>query len=120
MEYLNRKGYFKNFVLDKELEAYLGSNFSGKAFDKKMIDTHLKKYNQLLFEKGFTFQEQFEVTKEIDVLLKNDLKIWNTYLTMLSKIDQLMKDNALYKKYGQIYPSPELQINWLKPKNTVL
>lgn len=115
-----RKGYFKNYVLSKELENYLGSNFSGKVFDKKLIDTHLQKYNQVLFEKGFSFQEQFETTKEIDVLLKNDLKIWNTYLTMLEKIDNLTKTNALYKKYSQIYPSPELQLNWLKPKAPIL
>lgn len=115
-----RKGYFKNFVMDKELETYLGSNFNGKPFNKKLIDDHLKKYNQLLFEKGFSFQEQFETTKELDSLLKNDLKIWNTYLTLLEKIDQLTKTNALYKKYSQIYPSPELQLNWLKPKNTTL
>ena len=99
----------------------LAANQSQSLFgDKKMIETHLKKYNLVLFEKGFNFQEQFEVTKEIDVLLKNDLKIWNTYLTLLGKIDQLTKENTLYKKYNQIYPSPELQINWLKPKNTIL
>lgn len=115
-----KKGYFKNYILDKDLESFLGSNFSGKQFDKKMIDTHLKKYNQVLFEKGFSFQEQFETTKEIDLLLKSDLKIWNTYLTLLEKIDTLTKNNSLYKKYSQIYPSPELQLNWLKPKNTIL
>jgi hypothetical protein len=115
-----RKGYFKNYVQDKELENYLGSNFSGKPFDKKLIDTHLKKYNTLLTEKGFSFQEQFETTKEMDVLLKNDLKMWNTYLTLLEKIDNLTKTNALYKKYSQIYPSPELQLNWLKPKTPIL
>jgi hypothetical protein len=111
-----RKGYFKNYVLSKELEAYLGTNFLGKPFDKKLIDDHLKKYNTVLMEKGFSFQEQFETTQEMDALLKSDMKIWNTYLTMLEKIDQLTKTNTLYKKYSQIYPSPELQINWLKPK----
>lgn len=115
-----RKDYLKNFIMSKELENYLGSNFTGKSFDKKLIDTHLKKYNQLLFEKGFSFQQQFEVTKEMDVLLKNDLKIWNTYLTMLEKIDNLTKTNALYKKYSQIYPSPELQLSWLRPKAPIL
>ena len=113
-----RKGYFKSYVTSKELEAYMGSNFAGKPFDKKLIDAHLQKYNTVLFEKGFSFQDQFEVTKEMDAFLKNDLKMWNTYLTMLEKIDQLTKTNALYKKYGQIYPSPELQLNWLKPKQT--
>jgi hypothetical protein len=111
-----RKGYFKSYVLGKELEAYLGSNFSGKPFDKKLIDESLKKYNSVLMDKGFSFQEQFETTKEVDALLKSDLKIWNTYLTMLEKIDQLTKTNTLYKKYSQIYPSPELQLNWLRPK----
>lgn len=111
-----RKGYFKNYVSSKELETYLGSNFNGKPFNKKLIDDHLKKYNTLLTEKGFSFQEQFEVTTEMDALLKSDMKIWNTYLTLLEKIDTLTKGNALYKKYAQIYPSPELQLNWLRPK----
>jgi hypothetical protein len=115
-----RKGYFKNYVLSKELETYLGSNFAGKPFDKKLIDDSLKKYNTLLMEKGFSFQEQFETTKEMDALLKNDLKIWNTYVTLLEKIDQLIKTNALYKNYTLIYPSPELQLNWLKPKSKIL
>ena len=111
-----RKGYFKNYVTSKELEAYMGTNFAGKPFNKKLIADHLKKYNSVLMEKGFNFQEQFETTKEMDTLLKSDLKIWNTYLTLLEKIDQLTKTNTLYKKYSQIYPSPELQLNWLKPK----
>jgi hypothetical protein len=111
-----RRGYFKNYVTSKELEAYMGSNFSGKAFNKKLIDDHLKKYTSVLMEKGFSFQEQFEVTTEMDTLFKSDLKMWNTYLTLLEKIDTLTKTNVLYKKYGQIYPSPELQMNWLKPK----
>lgn len=111
-----RKGYFKNYVTSKELEAYMGSNFAGKAFDKKLIADHLKKYSNVLLVKGFSFQEQFEVTTEMDTLLKNDMKMWNTYLTLLEKIDQLTKTNTLYKKYNQIYPSAELQMNWLKPK----
>lgn len=115
-----KKGYFKNYVASKELESYMGSNFSGKPFNKKLIEEHLKKYNSVLFEKGFSFQEQFETTKEVDVLLKSDLKIWNTYLAMIGKIDSLIKDNVLYKNYNQIYPSPELQLNWLKPKTPSL
>jgi hypothetical protein len=115
-----RRGYFKSFVTSKELENYIGSNFAGKPFDKKLIAEGLKKYNQLLLEKGFSFQAQFETTKEIDALLKNDLKLWNTYVTLLEKIDVLVKGNSLYKNYTLIYPSPELQLNWLKPKNKIL
>jgi hypothetical protein len=115
-----RRGYFKNYVLSKQLETYLGSNFQGKPFDSKLMEDSLKKYNSLLLEKGFSFQEQFETTKEVDALLKNDLKMWNTYVSLLEKIDQLVKSNALYKNYTLVYPSPELQINWLKPKNKIL
>lgn len=111
-----RKGYFKNYVQSSELESYLGTNFAGKPFNKKLIADHLKKYNKVLMEKGFSFQEQFETTTEMDSLLKSDLKLWNTYLSLLEKIDNLTKTNTLYKKYSQIYPSPELQLNWLKPK----
>lgn len=111
-----RKGYFKKYVLSTELEGYFGSNFNGKAFNKKLIEDHLKKYNSVLMDKGFSFQEQFETTTEMDALLKSDLKLWNTYLSLLEKIDNLTKTNTLYKKYSQIYPSPELQLNWLKPK----
>lgn len=111
-----RKGYFKNYVQSNELESYLGTNFAGKPFNKKLIADHLKKYNKVLMEKGFSFQEQFETTTEMDSLLKSDLKLWNTYISLLEKIDNLTKTNTLYKKYSQIYPSPELQLNWLKPK----
>lgn len=111
-----KNGYMKNYINSKELETYLGSNFQGKPFNKKLIDEHLKKYNSVLMDKGFSFQEQFETTTEMDKLLKPDLKMWNTYLTLLEKIDNLTKTNALYKKYSQIYPSPELQLNWLRPK----
>jgi hypothetical protein len=111
-----RKGYFKNYIQSSELESYLGTNFTGKPFNKKLIADHLKKYNKVLMEKGFSFQEQFETTTEMDSLLKSDLKLWNTYISLLEKIDNLSKTNTLYKKYSQIYPSPELQLNWLKPK----
>lgn len=118
-DYLRAKrGYFKNFVQSKELDLYLGTNFKGKPFDKKIITTHLNKYSQKIFDKGFTFQEQFDVTMELNGLLKSDAQMWNTYYKLLDKIDAFIKDNPLYKKYGQIYPSPELQKNWIKPQQT--
>ncbi len=115
-----KAGYLKSFIESKELKLLYGTNFKSKALDKTIITSSLAKYNKFLFEKGFSFQDQFEVTKEMDSYLKNDLKIWNTYLTLLQKIDELVKTNTLYKNYGQIYPSPELQINWIKPKKSSL
>jgi hypothetical protein len=76
----------------------------------------LAKYDELLFDKGFTFQQQFEVTNEVNQYLKNDLSLWNLYLKLLEKLDGLVKTNILYQNYVKIYPSPEMQMTWIKPK----
>ncbi len=112
-----RKGYLISKLENKDLNTILGSNFSGKPFPKDIFDNSYRLANDYLFSKGFSFQEQFEVTKEMDQLLKSDMKMWNTYYTLLGKIDQLAKTNALYKRYADIYPSPEMQMSWLVPKS---
>lgn len=112
-----RRGYLISKIKSKELDAHLGTNYAGKAFPTAVFDKFFKEANDVILNKGFSFQEQFEVTKEMDQQLKADLKIWNTYYTLLSKIDQLAKSNLLYKKYAELFPSPEMQMNWLKPQS---
>ena len=94
----------------------LGSNFYQKKFDYSHIDKLMKIYDEIIYIKGFTIQEQFEVSKKLEGYLKADIKLWSTYLKLLKKIDDLVKNNILYSKYIKIYPSPELQIDWLSPK----
>lgn len=113
-------GYFVNHVSTNELRELVGKNFFGKKVNLGTLKALNKKYDEIIFEKGFNFQQQFEVTKKMDHLLKTDLQLWNMYYKMLQKIDDLVKTNVLYQKYNQIYPSPELQMNWLRPKKTVL
>jgi hypothetical protein len=113
-------GFFKNAVRPKELDKYLGSNFYGKKLDLSPMSEALKNYDQFLTQKGFTFQQQFEITKKMDTLLKPNLEWWNTYYRMLGKIDRLIKTNNQYKTYNQLYPSPEMQIKWLSPDDKVL
>ncbi|MBK23422.1 MAG: hypothetical protein CME70_05390 [Halobacteriovorax sp.] len=113
-------GYFVQYVSSDDLRQLVGKNF----FDKKKINLKtLKnlstKYDEIIFDKGFNFQQQFAITKKMDHILKTDLQLWNMYYKMLQKIDDLVKSNVLYKKYNQIYPSPELQMNWLRPKKTI-
>ena len=114
------KGFFKDFVSTKKVKSHLGSNFHGKKFDFSIYKGLYKKYDDMVFAKGFNFQQQFEVTKLLSSILKSNLKLWNTYFTLLKKIDDLIKSNILYSNYVKIYPSPELQINWLRPKKKVL
>ncbi len=109
--------YFKQKVSTKEVVQLEGRNFfKEKTFNKKVINELLKRYDDLIFDKGFDFKVQFDVTKKVSALFRSDMKIWNTYFKMLNKIDELVKNNILYQKYLRIYPSPELQLEWLRPK----
>lgn len=96
----------------------IGSNYVGTTLDLKKIESVLKKYDEMIFDKGFTFSQQFEITKHMDRTLKNDQELWGTYYRMIVKIDKLVKENALYKNLARIYPSPELQLNWLTPSKS--
>lgn len=111
-----QKGYFLKFVSDPGIANYFGSNFNKKKIDFKKIQGLTKKYDSLLLEKGYNFQQMFEVTREMDHYLRSDLKLWNAYVGLLKKIDDLIKTNLLYQKYNELYPSPELQLSWLIPK----
>ncbi len=111
-----KQGYFKNFVRSAKLDKFLGGNFFGKKLEKNFLKKTSEKYDQIIFDRGFNFQQQFEVTTKMNSILKSDPKLWNAYYQMIGKIDNLVKSNILYKKYLKIYPSPELQLSWLKPK----
>ncbi len=120
-DYLRSKqGYFKSMAYIPELEGFLGGNYQGKTLDRELLAKLSKKYDEIIYDKGFQFQQQFEITRQMDTRLKPDLNLWNTYFLLNQKIDNLVKRNVLYQKYNQIYPSAELKMNWLKPKNSVL
>lgn len=111
-----KQGLFQSMAMTKELKGLLGTNFQGKKIDENIIKNILKKYDQIILTDGFNFKQQFKVTKEMEQVLKNNLKLWNAYFSLLRKVDTLVKANTLYEQYLKIYPSPELQINWLTPK----
>lgn len=115
-----RKEYFKNVVKPANFGSIAGSNFNKKKFQDQVFKSILKKYDDVIFDRGFTFQQQFETTKELNRLFKANMKLWNVYYSMLKKIDELVKTNLLYNGYSKIFPSPELQLNWLRPKKEIL
>jgi hypothetical protein len=111
-------GFFiKNIKSDT---AFLGKNFKKSKFQMKKVTSLLEDYTRILYKDGFSFQQQYKVTKQMDSILKSDQALWNVYLKMLKKIDILVKENLLYKDYNKVYPSPELQIKWLSPKKKLL
>ncbi len=112
-----RQGHFKKLVKSDQLNAFLGGSFLGKNLDKSVLAGVSKKYDKIIFDQGFNFQQQFKVTHQMDSMLKANTKWWNTYYNVVEKIDRLVKSNVQYKKYLRIYPSPELQLSWLRPKD---
>ncbi|MBD65651.1 MAG: hypothetical protein CME62_10625 [Halobacteriovoraceae bacterium] len=105
--------------LDEDL-SFLGKSFSTTSFDKKAIAKIQKKYTEIITKTGFNFQQQFEVTKKMDSLLKSNPSLWGAYYRMINKIDKFVKTDLLYQDYVKIYPSPELQLKWLAPKKKQL
>ena len=110
-----KSSLFTKKVQTKELQKNYDSNFYKKDLDKKIFEKLLRRYDKVVFERGFDFKEQFAITKQMDAHLKSEPKLWNVYYGLLKKIDSLIKDNLLYSHYPKIFPSPELQRGWLSP-----
>lgn len=111
-------GYFVKYVSTKELNDVLGKNYFGRTMDVKEINKVLQNYSDFVAKKGFTFQEQYEVTKKMDNLLRSQMNLWTSYGQLISKIDRLVKMNLMYEHYIKLYPSPEMQLKWLNPKES--
>ena len=113
-----KKGYFlKNLEFDHSL---VGGNFKKGGFSKLLFTETLKKISEVVFKTGFTFEQQYLVTKDVDLLLKATPSLWSVYFKLYTKIDRFIKSDALFKNYLKIFPSPELQLKWLSPKKKVI
>lgn len=112
--------YFKKNVATEKMTKLAGTNFQGGRPDLSMVEELLKNYTTQINKKGYTFQQQFELTKKVDAYLKSSPELWNTYFRLLGKIDRFVKSNVQYKDYVKLYPSPEMQVKWLSPPEKVL
>ena len=108
--------YFLTYVRDKKLQSLIGGHFVSKKLQRSTLEEALKRADYFIYQKGFNFQQQFKVTQKISSLLRSDTKLWNSYISLLNKIDKLIKSNKLYKNYTKIYPAPEIQIKWMLPR----
>ena len=106
-------GYFKeNLELDEKL---IGQNFYGEKLLPDFWKKYTKAYDKVIRKTGFNFQQQFEITKKMDGLLKSTPALWNAYFKLINKLDKFLKVDVLFKHMIKIYPSPELQLKWLAP-----
>ena len=107
---------FKNFILNEKITQMIGSNYYEKPFPKATFDAILPQYDRFVFENGFNFKQQFQITKTLFNSLASKPGYQKAYLEMIRKKDELVKTQLSFKMYPQVYPSPELQMNWLISK----
>jgi hypothetical protein len=96
--------------------SFLGTSTKGEPFNKKNIQNVLAEYTEIVKQKGFNFQEQFEITKKMSTLLRTEPNLFNSYISLLNKIEAIIKSNKLFDNHIKLYPSPEMQLRWLNPK----
>lgn len=109
------KGFFKSGLTIKDVKAKFGTLMENNKPDIKYIKQLLDEYSEIALQRGFTFQQQFEVTKFVDTILKTKSEYWESYLSLTQKRDLLVKTNEGFSWYSRFYPSPEMQLTWLQP-----
>ena len=78
-----------------------------------LFEKYLTILDDQLFSKGFSFQDQYNLTKEVSSHLKNDPKIASLYGRLNSKIKKTIEIDNIYSSYSKLYPSPEMREVWL-------
>ena len=112
-----QQGYLTGYVQTADAQRLWGTNFkTNPKFKAKFLGEMLQRMDEITMGTGFNFQQQFVVTSVLKELIQGEDKLINTYQGLLKKIDQLVKNNPKFKNYLNIYPSPELQLNWLNPE----
>jgi hypothetical protein len=96
--------------------SFLATSTKGAAFNQKHVNDVLIEFSELIKNKGYSFQEQFEVTKKMSSLLKSEPNLYSSYISLLKKIETIIKENQLFSNHIKLYPSPQMQLRWLSSK----
>mgnify|MGYP000920363799 CR=1 FL=1 len=114
------EGWPRDLVRPAKLKDLVGSNFTGQKPDLTPVFEVGTALTAFLREKGYSFQQQFQLTRKMDTLLKAHPELWNAYVRLLGKIDRLVKSNPVHAGYLKLFPSPEMQLRWLAPEEKPL
>jgi hypothetical protein len=112
--------FFKNNVKTEKMKLLAGSSFYGTKADMDLIPELLINYEKQIYQKGYNFQQQFEITKKMNSYLKAKPELWNVYFRLLGKLQNFLKVNTQYKDYVRLYPSPEMQQKWIGPEEKMI
>ena len=79
-----------------------------------IIDKTLLFYDDYILNKGFTFQDQYELVKSVAINIKNDKKVVELYRGLNDKIKNLIILDKSFHGYSKRFPSPDLKEKWLE------
>jgi hypothetical protein len=78
-------GYFIENLKGQEYKKFLGQKFKREELSTAFVTEVLKDYQANIYDKGYNFQQQFEVTKKVYSLLEGQGDYQRAYMTLLQK-----------------------------------
>ncbi len=103
---------FETYVSTRKLRKLLGTNFYPSSLDRRVMEKSLKRYDDFMNKKRFSYQDQFFVIKSLKARTQKHPKILKALVSGLRKIKRLTNINLVYQSYKRLYPLLESQIYW--------
>ncbi len=108
------KMFFTKSLIDDEMKKIAGKNSYPEKINTSFYKKILNQYDKLIYEMNYSFQQQYEITKIMSSVLKSKPSLFSIYSSLIQKKNMLLRSNDNFKNYSRIYPSPEIQLNWLE------
>jgi len=99
-------------ILLKSSELLIPKNSNGKKIRKYFFEL-MNIFDDVILNKGFSFQDQFLITRKMVVFLEGEKLLRTNYVSLINKINELIRTNDSFKNYTRFYPSPDMQLKWL-------
>jgi hypothetical protein len=107
-------------VIRKKIkQGYIGKNYyKVRKVDMTPFVRSFNTLDQVVLEHGFSFKQQFAITKKMKLLLSGEDKLQKSYVSLLTKIVNLVGRDPDYNQYVKFYPSPSIQLKWFLGKRS--
>ncbi len=110
--------YLEKTLKETGLFEKVGKKMTEDEPNVSFVSDLLAHYSKNVFEVGVNFQQQFEVTKQMDNLLKGHENLRKSYLSLLNKISEMDTQSDLFKNYNKLFPTAKMQLEWLQPSRS--
>ncbi|MDH4469011.1 MAG: hypothetical protein QE271_13210 [Bacteriovoracaceae bacterium] len=103
---------FFDQVTEKGYQKKLGTKMDPKKRDVVFVGKLLDSMSDFVFNVGYTFDQQYNVTKQMKDLLNTNKLYTKAYEALLKKRQEIVIKQNKFNDYSRRYPSPEMQLKW--------